>query len=405
MSVTLDEDDVIYGLDPDGRPDPAYPRSLGILPASPGLRSAAFAIDAAIVILITLPMTLGTFPLWMGALSSADLTQPLTLFANDGFVWGAILYAIGQLLLFVFLLVQLILHGRRGVTVGKAMVGIRSVNVVRFTRPGFWRMLLRGMIFWAALTIVPLLGAVPFLLSPLWDPEKRGRGWLDRVGANWLIDARRGLDPFDTKAMRHARRKLEKPEAIAEERMPSLATTASGAVVEFVPAGRSRSGVVSPGGYDDAAEAWVPPPLLEEHVVGVPAQPHRQSVQHHVTATPSKPGAVFEFDDGAKLRVIGSGLLGRAPQMQEGETFEQMIPVADDSLMISKTHAQFDVDSDGCWFTDRGSVNGVEVVKPGGSVSELVPWDRSFVPWGSTVTLGGRSLTLIPDPESNGGNR
>ncbi|AWB90023.1 hypothetical protein C2138_11140 [Salinibacterium hongtaonis] len=378
-----------------------------MVPARPGLRSLAFAIDAAIVLLLTLPMTLGTLPLWMGALASVNPADPLSLLADDGFVWGAIFYGIGQLLLMIFLLVQLILHGRRGITVGKAIVGLRSVNVVRFTKPGFWRMFMRGVIFWASLTIVPILGAVPFLLSPLWDPQKRGRGWLDRVGGNWLIDARRGLDPFDTKAMRHARRRLEKPEVEAEQRMPSLATTTSGAVVDFVPAGRSRSGVVAPGGYDNAAEAWVPPPIAEMPAAA-PAQPAHQPrppAQQAAAASPAKPGAIFEFDDGAKLRVSGSGLLGRAPQIPQGEAFDHAIPVADETLMISKTHAQFEVDDSGCWFTDRGSVNGVEVVKPGGSTGDLVPWERSLIPWGSTVTLGGRTLTLVPDPQSNGGNR
>lgn len=399
MSVTLDDDDVVHGIGPDGRPDPDYPKALGIVPAPLGLRSLAFALDAFVVLVLTLPLTLGTLPLWFGVFVDGPPSDLGRLFSDQAFVWGLILYGIGELLLIIFLLVQLILHGRRGVTVGKAIVGIRSVNVVRFTRPGFWRMALRGFVFWTSLTIIPILGAMPFLLSPLWDPERRGRGWLDRIGGNWLVDARRGLDPFDTKAMRHARRRLEKPEATPEEQIRSLASKTSGAVPEFVPAARSRSGVISLHGSDDGVEPWSPPPIAEPPSLRVapPAPP--------VEATSAQPGAILQFDDGSRVRVAGTGLLGRAPQGKPDEFFDHLLPVTDDSLLISKTHAEFAVDSAGCWIVDRGSVNGVEVTEPSKPARELVPWERELLPWGSTLVLGGRTLTLVSDPETNGGTR
>lgn len=443
MSVTLEEDEIIHGLRPDGTPDPEYPRSLGIIPASLGLRSLAFTIDAGILLLLTLPLSLGTFPLWMRAFTSGGLLErPDRLLSNGDFVLGLIFYGVGQLLMNVFLLVQLILHGRKGVTVGKKIVGIRSVNVVRFTRPGFWRMVLRGIVFWASLTIIPILGAIPFLLSPLWDRDNRGRGWLDRIGGNWLVDVRRGLDPFDVKGMRNARRRLEKPERTAEEQLRSLATDVSGAVPAFVPAARSRSGVISPHSDDQGAEPWQPPqiatppaaPASGAGTIGLPpnlaqppaapqptAAPAQSAPAPAQSATPLTPAvvpargaaapaapqaparaaAVFEFDDGTSIRVSGRGLLGRAPQAPEGESFEHVLPVADEARQISKTHAEFAVDAAGCWFTDRGSVNGVTVTPRGEAERELTPWQRQLVPWGATVTLGGRSLTLRSD--SNGG--
>lgn len=414
MSVTLDEEEVVHGIGADGRPDPEYPRSLGILPAPPGRRSLAFTIDTAFLLILTLPLSLGTFPLWMRA-GVELLEQPEALFDNGDFVWGLIFYGIGQLLLMIYLLVQLIMHGRKGITIGKRMVGIRSVNVVRFTKPGFWRMTLRGIVFWASLTIVPLLGAVPFLLSPLWDPEKRGRGWLDRMGGNWLVDIRHGLDPFDTKAMRHARRRLEKPELRPEEQMPSLATGVSGAVPAFIPAARSKSGVISarPAEGDESIH-WQPPAIdappapaiaTPPPVQSAPPAPAAQSApraQSAPAAVAARPGAILEFDGGARVRVVGTGLLGRAPIAPDGEHFEHLLPVDDPSRLISKTHAGFEVDGRGCWFTDRGSVNGVEVTEPGSSARELAPWQRQLLPWGTTVTLGGRTLTLSPDPNPNG---
>lgn len=399
MSVTLDEEEVVHGIGADGRPDPAYPRSLGILPAPLGRRALAFTIDTAFLLILTLPLSLGTFPLWMRA-GIELLEQPETLFDNGDFVWGLIFYGIGQLLLMIYLLVQLIMHGKKCITIGKRMVGIRSVNVVRFSKPGFWRMTLRGIVFWASLTIIPLLGAVPFLLSPLWDPEKRGRGWLDRIGGNWLIDIRHGLDPFDTKALRHARRRLEKPELRPEEQMPSLATGVSGAVPAFIPAARSKSGVISarPAEGDESVH-WQPPAIEEPPAPAIVTPPPAQSAP---AAFAARPGAILEFDGGARIRVVGTGLLGRAPLAPDGEHFDHLLPVDDQSRLISKTHAGFEVDNHGCWFTDRGSVNGVEVTEPGSSARELTPWQRQLLPWGTTVTLGGRTLTLSPDPNPNG---
>ncbi len=60
MSVTLDVDDEpIPGLDADGRPDPAYAAALGLVPAPAGRRSAAFALDAAVWVVLALPGVIG----------------------------------------------------------------------------------------------------------------------------------------------------------------------------------------------------------------------------------------------------------------------------------------------------------------------------------------------------------
>ena len=397
MSVTLDEEEeVVHGLDANGRPDPEYARSLGLLPASPGLRSLAFAIDAGVVLLLTLPLSLGTLPLWFSVFLVEPTPSPMSLIRDEAFITGLIFYTIGQGAVSVFLLVQLILHGIRGVTVGKAIVGIRSVNVARFTKPGFWRIALRGIVFWASLAIIPILGALPFLLSPLWDREKRGRGWLDAIGANWLIDARRGLDPFDPKTLRHARRRATATEPVPETRMPSLATGAAGAVPSFVPASRSRSGVISARSFDSGrASFWQPPP------VGTP-EPQTQPPAASASQTPRSVGAVIQFDDGMRVDVTGTGLIGRGPAAKDGESIDHLVAVVDESLLISKTHAAFGVDDGGFWLIDRGSVNGTSVLTPGGTQQKLVPWERQDIAWKSVVKVGGRSFTVTAGTNANG---
>lgn len=395
MSVTLDEEeDVVHGLDENGRPDPGYARALGIVPASAGLRSLAFTIDAAIVLILTLPLSLGTLPLWFSVILVEPTPDPMSLLRDDAFILGLIFYLIGQGILSIFVLVQLILHGVRGITVGKKIVGIRSVQVARFTKPGFWRIVLRGLVFWASLAVIPILGAVPFLLSPLWDREKRGRGWLDLIGGNWLINIRSGLDPFDQKALRHARKRATATEVAPEAQMPSLATGAAGAVPSFVPAGRSRSGVISARSFDADQTGWQPPP------VGVPdARPPQPQPPAPATELPR---AVLRFDDGMRVDVTGTGLVGRGPAAQDGEAIDHVVSVVDESLLISKTHAAFGVDDAGFWLVDRGSVNGTSVTPPGGAPQELVPWERQHISWNSVVEVGGRSFTVTTGTDANG---
>lgn len=396
MSVTLEDDDdeTLAGLGPDGRPDPAYASALGLVAASGGRRSLAFAIDAAIVGVLALPLLLGALPLWLGLVDELA-ADPASILTDPDFSTGLIFYLIGQGLVSVVILIQLILHGVRGVTIGKAILGLRSVNVARFTKPGFWRVLIRAVVFWGALALVPVIGGIPFLLSPLWDRQRRGRGWLDIIGGNWLIDARRGLDPFDRKALRHARRRVAAPAAAKERPLPSLATSAAGAVPVFVPAGRSSSGVIAANrAGDQAGVAWTPPP------VGVP----KADVPPTQTSAPrrdvlSEPSLIF--DDGLHVAVIGPGLIGRNPEAGADEAVTHLLALTDDSRQLSKTHAGFGTDERGLWVIDRGSSNGTTVTLVQGQPKRLEPWQREYLDRRAVVEIGGRRFTANP-PRKNG---
>ena len=81
------------------------------------------------------------------------------------------------------------------------MFGIRSVNVRTLERPGFWRGEVVRYLVMVASFIVPLIGPLLVIaLSPLFDPERRGRGWPDLAGATWFVDVRHGLDPVRREA-------------------------------------------------------------------------------------------------------------------------------------------------------------------------------------------------------------
>jgi len=248
--------------------------ALGIVSAAPGIRSLAFTIDLAIWLLLASPAVVGAVMLAMG---------------DTSFV-GVLLVIIGTALPLLFGLLQLMLHGRRGVTAGKASMRLRSIAVDGLGPVGFWRVVLRALVLWAS-GIVPLVGPALMFASGLWDPQARGRSILDRVGGCWVIDARAGLDPFDAKALRHARRAAAgRPEQ--SEDLPSMASDADAATALRIPGARSRAGVVGPGSTGAQWEA-----VADGIDVSVIAQVPGGAAAAHaatglVTGAPGAPGAV-----------------------------------------------------------------------------------------------------------------
>lgn len=378
-------DEPIPGVGADGRADPAYAAGLGLRPAPTGRRSAAFAIDAVGWALLSVPSALGAIhllPVLAGgtATDAAALAGPL------------LLMGVGQVLLTAYGITQLALHGRRGVTIGKASLGLRSVNVATFDRPGFWRVVLRALVLWASQVVLPVVGPALCFASGLWDPEARGRSWLDRVGRCLVVDARHGLDPFDGPALRHARRRLEAAPRPERAVLPSLASDRAVDERTFIPAARSSSGVVAaPPATEPHAAASVPPPPSAPAIASAPAPvaPRPSDVPAPVEARPAA-GATLAFGDGARIAASGTTLLGRDPAAAGGDpTDTALLPLVDESMGLSKTHAAVTVDARGVRVTDRWSSNGTSVVGADGRVRGLEPGVPTPVPPGATVRLGG----------------
>ncbi|MBM7505726.1 RDD family protein [Agromyces aurantiacus] len=394
MSITMHADEPVPGLAPDGRPDPAYAAALGLRPAPGGRRAAAFALDAAAWALLAIPAVIGWVQLVPVALAPTGAAPDVAALVGPLVLVGA-----GQVLLAAFGITQLALHGRRGVTIGKASLGLRSVNVASFARPGFWRVALRALVLWSAQAVLPLIGPALCFASGARDPEGRGRSWLDRIGRCWVVDARHALDPFDAKALRHARRQAEASPHAERPALPSLATDRAIDERTFIPAARSSSGVVATASAVPAsgaeAGAWSPPPLASapppasarasDAVVAPGAAP---AIEEPRAGT--RPSAVLVFADGARHAASGTILLGRSPARAEGDPADAMLlPLADDSMGLSKTHAAVEVGARGVHVVDRWSSNGTGIVAADGAVQVLEPGVRHAVPAGATVRLGG----------------
>ncbi|MFJ2551251.1 RDD family protein [Microbacterium sp. NPDC087591] len=234
----------IEGLDKNGRPDPAYAASLGLIPAGRGARVAAALLEWALAVVIALPAILTVTPILMDAALGGFDTEEL--FARADLIWIIVAVAASQGLMIAYIVVQLVLHGRKGVTLGKAVCGIRSINVRTLERPGFWRGAVVRYLVACASFLIPVIGpALVVALSPLFDIERRGRGWLDLAAGTWFIDARRGLNPYDQKRMRIARKRVKTPEHEEKAPLPSLATPVDrDAPAAYVPSARESGGVI-----------------------------------------------------------------------------------------------------------------------------------------------------------------
>lgn len=270
-----DDRTVIEGLDEDGRPDPDYAAALGLRPAPLGRRAVASLIEFAVTAILQLPYWLVALPTLLkvatGAIALAGLVS------HPGFVWMVVATAVSAVLTLAFVIVQLTLHGRKGVTLGKACTGIRSVNVTTLGRPGFGRALLRALVLCCSF-LVPVVGPLLVFLSPLFDSERRGRGWLDKVGATWFVDTKHGLDPYHEKRMRIARKTVRAEPEAARTELPSLATPADRVGLAYRPGARTSAGVVGvarpqePGGQPVGLASRPAPESAPAHTApGMPA--------------------------------------------------------------------------------------------------------------------------------------
>ncbi len=94
------------------------------------------------------------------------------------------------------------------------------------------------------------------------------------------------------------------------------------------------------------------------------------------------------------VMVEGALFLGRNPSSTAEFPDAELLVVPDPSKSISKTHALLEVDNDGLWVHDLDSTNGVWVVLPGESPSEVVPGTRAALAPGADLELGDVTIQV-----------
>mgnify|MGYP000889298552 FL=1 len=338
--------------------DAASAQRLGIVSARTSRRVAAFAIDVGVLLLLTMLSVAGAASAW-----HADLTRP-----------SPPLVLVGSLSLVATASLQVLFHGRRGVTAGKAVLRLRSVSADHLGRPGVGRVALRTVVL-AAGAIAPIAGPLLLFSSSLWDAEGRGRSILDRIARCWLVDVRVGLDPADTRALRRAQQETLERDEHAEAPAFSLATVADGPR-PLLTGQRSPAGVV---GLRAASWKTSEACALDTSDALIDGRSIPPAGRYHLV-----------FEDGSVVDVPGLGLIGRSPEAARAQQVDVALSLEDPRCLMSKTHLAFGVDVAGLWICDQGSHNGTVVVDENGVETRLRPGERTGLSTGAVVRIGGR---------------
>jgi hypothetical protein len=156
----------------------------GAPPAPVGRRVAASLLDGALTSVCAAPLLAAVLPVWLAAARAADgTTSPVPAGPSP------VLLVVALVLLLAWGAVQWWCHGTRGWTVGRRLLGLRTVDV-RHGRPvGLGRALVRSLVVVAGVLACGV-GQLVVLLSPLFDSSGRHRGWHDRVADAVVVDVR-----------------------------------------------------------------------------------------------------------------------------------------------------------------------------------------------------------------------
>jgi hypothetical protein len=96
----------------------------------------------------------------------------------------------------------------------------------------------------------------------------------------------------------------------------------------------------------------------------------------------------LQFDDGQRMRVEGTLVVGRDPAQIDVRPHAERIAVVDPGKSVSKTHALFELDDGALTITDLHSTNGVAIVDADGAETVLPGGGTHALRVGARVYLG-----------------
>jgi uncharacterized RDD family membrane protein YckC len=398
-------------------------------PAGLGRRFLAVLVDQVVV------MTLGGGVVLAAALRVATALRDGAVPPDVPVVPVPLLLA-AVLLAAAVTIAQWIAHGRLGWTLGRLLVGVRTVDVHSRRPIGAGRVLVRGLVV-AVGVLACAVGQLVVLLSPLFDRTGRRRGWHDRA-----VDAEvLRVVPSSSARASHApdatRRAVRGGTGGRSDPPAGGAGPADVDDLPFLPpAGppTAAPGIPAPSPSPESAA----PATDGRGLVLAPLHPQRSAPDLDTRAIPAvrvtptlafglapelemtRPapprtdvapepraggtaGLRVAFDDGRVLTVERLALVGRNPS--QGPDV-QVVRVVDPARSVSKTHLQLAVDpAGGAWVVDRGSTNGTLVTLPDGA-QVVCPVDHPVrLREGAVVVFGDSSLRVVAVPEVTGDRR
>ncbi|MGH3362530.1 MAG: RDD family protein [Nocardioides sp.] len=318
------------------------------------------------------------------ALDGLAVFAAYRLFLADGRVLSGL-----ALILCVVLLVGLALAvplGLRGVSPGKAALGLRVVGPATGEPIGVVQAMLRSLVLGLASLPTFGLGLATLAWTAVTDPGRQRRGWHDHVAESVVVDVR----PVPVEVERADKGPRQIVNLTAMRLVPASAPTAP-----VVPSARMPRVSQQPA---DAAPPTAPVALAQQGPLPTapagPAEPASERTVVRTGATPLSTRWRVTFDTGETFAVEGLSLVGRRPEPRPGEQVSHLVPLPSGDMSLSNTHAQFQVARDGVLVVvDRGSTNGSVLVRSG--VTRELPAGKptTLLP-GDVVRFGDRQMTV-----------
>lgn len=328
------------------------------------MRIAAFTLDVAIVALLSAAVLLITRSALLAGLTVIEL-------ALGFWVWEA----------------------RTGLTLGNAMLRLRTSRDDRAFSPGVGRQLVRGLITGAGFLVA--VGSWVVVASSAWDRGGRRQTWADHAAGTVVVAV-------------PARKKAVAPALIPD--VAAVQSTGPLAPPQVIDLG-SHSAFVDDSSEPTGARA-VSPAVPSDRASRRAASRSPEVSESQANPSEAEPasesGALLViFDTGQRVQ-LGLPLaanLGRAPVASEND--DRLIIVTDPDSSVSKTHLRIEHSRGRTWVTDFGSTNGSDIRSDEGQTTELVAGERVLLDDADRVRIGNRSFTisLLMGTESNAGDK
>lgn len=153
------------------------------------------------------------------------------------------------------------------------------------------------------------------------------------------------------------------------------------------------SPTAAPVTEDPAPAAPPAPPVVAPTIAAPPpaapvAEPDNDETRIVAPRHAAQPTWKLALPDGQAVSLTGALFIGRNPTRTAGDIDGDLLPVADTTRSVSKTHAVVEVLDGALWVTDLNSTNGVFVTAPDTDDVQAVPMERTPVPAGSDIELG-----------------
>lgn len=246
-------------------------------------------------------------------------------------------------------------------SVGTATPGMRLLDLqlvgLDDGRPVGWRRaLIRAVIFFAlSLSVVGLVLMLIFLVL-----QPRRQGWHDLAVRAVLIKRRPLAPPSDTTSS------------------PAHPAPRSGPQPSPHPTSDLESATDSTQQSGGSDEDTPPPDASAETVT--------EAAARYVW--------VATLDDGREIEIVGVVLVGRNPQPRAEDEAPTLVKVPDPTRKVSKSHLALDVDGEGAYLLDCGSVNGSRVTDDDGRFVSCPAGEVVRLQDGTRVAFGDRTLTI-----------